>query len=102
LSLKRSLIPEESRSSSRRTKFEIWAAILESCLRESRTQSWLLRKLGLKTSAVKQAIEFLVKAHLIDPIQESSEDRTSYSTSTKGKEALEQYYTLITSYFIKS
>ena len=102
MNIKRSLIVEEPHSSSRRTKFEIWAAILESCLREPRTQSWLLRKLGLKTSAIRKALEFLLKAHLIDTSQQIDEDPTVYSTSEKGKDALEQYYTLVTSYFIKS
>ena len=82
----------------RRNQFEIWAEVLEACTRKGRTQSALLRQLRLKTSAIKDAIDFLIGAGLV---QESGDDNRLYLTTPKGEEALITYYRLITNYFKK-
>ncbi|MHA1191510.1 MAG: winged helix-turn-helix domain-containing protein [Promethearchaeota archaeon] len=51
--------------SSRRSKFEIWAEVLEFCLRVKRTQKWLLRETRLKTSVIKETLQFLMSRNLI-------------------------------------
>jgi len=84
----------------RRSKFEIWAELLEACARTARTQSWLLRKVGLKTSAIKEALDFLVKANLIEQLPTSDSDLGEFRTTEKGEEALTQYYNLVTKYFL--
>ncbi len=86
----------------RRSKFEIWAELLEACARTARTQSWLLRKVGLKTSAIKEALDFLVTAGLIEQLPTSDSDLGEYKTTVKGEEALTQYYNLVTKYFLRS
>ncbi|MFQ5820225.1 MAG: winged helix-turn-helix domain-containing protein [Candidatus Heimdallarchaeota archaeon] len=84
----------------RRSKFEIWAELLEACARTARTQSWLLRKVGLKTSAIKEALDFLVTANLIEQLPTSDSDLREFRTTEKGEEALTQYYNLVTKYFL--
>lgn len=84
----------------RRSKFEIWAELLEACARTARTQSWLLRKVGLKTSAIKEALDFLVTAGLIEQLPTSDSDLREFKTTVKGEEALTQYYQLVTKYFV--
>lgn len=86
-------------SSSRRTRYEIWSEILEACAWAARTQSWLMRKLGLKTSAMKDALAFLVSAQLLIKQDEPEPIQYLYKTSEKGKSALQRYYELITEYF---
>ncbi|MFQ6123645.1 MAG: winged helix-turn-helix domain-containing protein [Candidatus Heimdallarchaeota archaeon] len=86
----------------RRSKFEIWAELLEACARTPRTQSWLLRKVGLKTSAIKEALDFLVTAGLIEQLTTSGSDLGEFQTTGKGEEALTQYYQLITKYFVRT
>ncbi|TFG17520.1 MAG: hypothetical protein EU530_10500 [Promethearchaeota archaeon] len=53
---------------SRRRRYEIWAEILEVCLQSPRTQSWIIRELRLKTQNAKEALDFLAKRDLIEPI----------------------------------
>jgi len=84
----------------RRSKFEIWAEILEACVRLSRLQSWLLRRVGLKTQTIKEALHFLMATGLIKQNQSSNGDRREYQTTMKGEEALTQYYELVTKYFV--
>ena len=48
----------------RRTKYEIWVEILEVCLNQPRTQSWILRDLRLKTEHVKNSLQFLIDREL--------------------------------------
>ncbi len=84
-------------SSSRRSKFEIWSEVLESCLRKQRTQTWLLRKTRLKTEKIKKTLQFLLSRHLIEKFEE--EDTITYQTTLKGEEALKKFYTLIKEYF---
>ncbi len=84
-------------SSSRRSKFEIWAEVLEFCLRTKRTQTWLLRKTRLKTSAIKETLQFLLSRNLIEQLND--EDIIKYHTTDRGEEVLKQFYTLINDYF---
>ncbi|OLS16153.1 MAG: hypothetical protein RBG13Loki_0200 [Promethearchaeota archaeon CR_4] len=92
---------ELTSGSSRRNQFEIWAEVLEVCVRTGRTQSWLLRQLRLKTSAIKEALEFLLGAGLIAATINADVDTRQYQTTPKGEEALTTYYKLITKYFVK-
>jgi predicted transcriptional regulator len=83
--------------SSRRNKFEIWAEVLESCLRVKRTQTWLLREIRLKTSAIKEILEFLTSRNLIQ--QYNEDDLVKYQTTKRGEEVLKKFYTLVNDYF---
>ncbi len=84
-------------SSSRRSKFEIWAEVLEYCLRHRRTQTWLLRETRLKTSAIKIALQFLLSRNLIEKI--TDQDLVKYQTTDRGKEVLKKFYTIVNDYF---
>ncbi|NVM36596.1 MAG: hypothetical protein HWN81_13455 [Candidatus Lokiarchaeota archaeon] len=84
-------------SSSRRSKFEIWAEVLEFCLRAKRTQTWLLRETRLKTSAIKETLQFLLSRNLIKQLNEG--DVIKYRTSERGEEVLKRFYTLVNDYF---
>lgn len=100
------MMPKTSASSdrtsyraTRRGKFEIWSALLEACLRTPRTQSWLMRKIGLNTAAAKEALRSLTSGGLLEQESEPTVGIFEYKTTEKGKEALAQYYQLITSFF---
>ncbi|MFW9990089.1 MAG: winged helix-turn-helix domain-containing protein [Candidatus Odinarchaeota archaeon] len=84
-------------SFSRRSKFEIWAEVLELCLREKRTQTWLLRETRLKTSSIKETLQFLLSRNLIEQL--NKDDITKYHTTDHGEEALKRFYTLVNEYF---
>lgn len=84
-------------SSSRRSKFEIWAEVLELCLRKKRTQTWLLRETRLKTSSIKETLQFLLSRKLIE--QSNDNDMIKYQTTDRGEEVLKRFYTLINDYF---
>jgi len=84
-------------SSSRRNKFEIWAEVLEFCLRAKRTQTWLLRETRLKTSAIKETLQFLLSRNLIEELNE--DNIAKYHTSARGEEVLKRFYTLVNDYF---
>lgn len=84
-------------SSSRRSKFEIWAEVLEYCLRHKRTQTWLLRETRLKTSAIKNALHFLLSRNLIEQMMD--DDLIKYQTTDRGKEVLKKFYTIVNDYF---
>lgn len=83
--------------SSKRSKFEVWSEILESCLRKPRTQTWLLRKTRLKTKSIKENIQFLLSRNLVEEIEEL--DIVKFQTTDKGEEALVKYYSLIIEFF---
>ncbi|NVM19555.1 MAG: hypothetical protein HWN80_17770 [Candidatus Lokiarchaeota archaeon] len=83
--------------SSRRNKFEIWAEVLEFCLRAKRTQTWLLRETRLKTSAIKETLQFLLSRNLIEEQKEG--DIKKYQTTDRGEEVLKRFYTLVNDYF---
>jgi predicted transcriptional regulator len=84
-------------NSSRRNKFEIWAEVLEFCLRTKRTQTWLLRETRLKTSAIKDNLQFLLSRNLIEELKE--DNISKYHTSARGEEVLQRFYTLVKDYF---
>ncbi|MHA1915392.1 MAG: winged helix-turn-helix domain-containing protein [Promethearchaeota archaeon] len=84
-------------SSARRSKFEIWAEVLEFCLRAKRTQTWLLRKTRLKTSAIKETLEFLLSRNLLEQLTDN--DITKYHTTDRGEEVLKRFYSLVNDYF---
>lgn len=83
----------------RRTKYEIWVEILEVCLNQPRHQSWILRELRLKTDHVKDSLQFLINRGLIKAEEPEDDVWMAYRTTSKGKEALLHFYTLITNYF---
>ena len=85
----------------RRTKYEIWAEVMEACVWEARTQTWLMRKIGLKTQVLKNALEFLVTAQLIQQIDAPKVGLYEFKTTEKGREALRKYYELVKQYFSK-
>jgi predicted transcriptional regulator len=84
---------------SRRGKFEIWSALLEACLRTPRTQSWLMRKVGLNTAAAKDALSNLTQGGLLEQASQPTVGIFEFRTTEKGKEALAKYYQLITYFF---
>ncbi|MDO8125325.1 MAG: winged helix-turn-helix domain-containing protein [Candidatus Hermodarchaeota archaeon] len=88
-----------SYKAARRGKFEIWSALLEACLRTPRTQSWLMRKVGLNTAAAKEALSILTSGGLLEQESEPTAGIFEYKTTEKGKAALAQYYQLIASFF---
>jgi predicted transcriptional regulator len=82
-----------------RTKYEVWAEILESCTKTARTRCWLLSKLRLSTTVVKKALNFLIVAKLMEIIDEPKAGTAKYKTTAKGQEALSIYQLLVTDYF---
>lgn len=59
-----------------------------------------MRKVGLKTSAVKDALDFLVSAGLIEKVENPEVGLNfEFRTTAKGEQALLHYYRLITDYF---
>ncbi|MHA2380399.1 MAG: winged helix-turn-helix domain-containing protein [Candidatus Thorarchaeota archaeon] len=83
----------------RRTKYERWVELLEACVWESRTQSWLMRHLGLKTQMIKEDLQFLLDADLFEQVDEPEAGIYVFKTTEKGREALDQFYTLVTLFF---
>jgi len=55
---------------------------------------------GLKTSAIKEALDFLVTTGLIETHSSSDSELGVFRTTPKGEEALTQYYQLVTKYFV--
>jgi predicted transcriptional regulator len=85
----------------RRTKYERWAELLEACVWEERTQSWLMRELGLKTQQAKEDLDFLVSAGLVEQVDAPEVGIYVYKTTPKGKDALERFYQLVTKFFLE-
>jgi len=83
--------------SSRRNKFEIWAEVLEFCLRAKRTQTWLLRETRLKTSTIKETLHFLLSRNLIEQLNDDSVAK--YHTTDRGEEVIKRFYSLVNDYF---
>ena len=83
----------------RRNKFEIWAEVLEACMRNARTQSWLLRKVGLKTRTMKEILHFLQTIGLIEQLKTLDNGYRVFQTTRQGESALIQYYELISIFF---
>ena len=84
-------------SYSRRSKFEVWAEILEFCLRAKKTQTWLLRETRLKTRVIKETLQFLLSRKLIEQLNDN--DIKKYHTTDRGEEVLKRFYTLVNDYF---
>ena len=85
--------------STRRSKFEIWSELLEACAWHTRTQSWLMRQLGLKTSAIKEALEFLVSGQLLEQVKDPQVGTYEFCITDKGRIALHQYFELVETLF---
>lgn len=86
-----------------RNRFEIWSEVLEACLRNCRTQSWLIRKVGVKTSAMKEALDFLECTGLIEKVENPNVGLNyEFRTTAKGEQALLHYYQLIMDYFTQN
>lgn len=85
----------------RRSRFELWSELLELCSWNARTQSWLIRKMGLNTRTIKEVLEFLLVRQLIKKVSDELNEAQSYLITEKGKEALKQYYLLISQFFSK-
>ncbi len=83
----------------RRTKYEIWAEILEVCSKTPRSQSWILRKLRLKTTNTKDALNFLTEHGLIERVQIENSKWDGFRTTVLGKQALHDFYKLLRQYF---
>ena len=83
----------------RRTKYEIWVEILEICLNTPHHQSFILHSLGSKTELVKNALDYLLSRELISEMNTDEQKWVSYQTTLKGKQALSQFYDLITKFF---
>ena len=83
----------------RRTKYEIWAEILEVCSRTPRSQSWIMRELRLKTSTAKETLDFLVDRRLIETVKGKNDKWDEHKTTILGKQALHDFYNLIRQYF---
>ena len=81
----------------RRNKYDILAVILTACRNRPRTQSWLIRHLGLSTSSAKFFLSFLVASKLVE-VKKSQVQKT-YTTTANGKKALRHYVVLTTQYF---
>jgi predicted transcriptional regulator len=90
---------ERTRFLRRRNKYDIFAEILAACKKQPRTQSWLLSHLRLSTNSAKNYLEFLSTARLIDANKTQGQRTTTYTTTTNGKQALENYMILTTRYF---
>ena len=91
--------PREWTPGPRRTKYERWVELLEACVWESRTQSWLMRHLGLKTQMIKEDLQFLLDAGLFEQIDAPEAGIYVFKTTEKGREALDQFYILVTQFF---
>ena len=83
----------------RRSKSAILAEVLESCVVQPRTQTWLLRKVGLTTAIIQRVVKFLVHADLLLESNNLATGNIEYRTTVKGKEALAQYLLLMTKFF---
>ena len=82
----------------RRTKYDMWSEILESCLKTHRTKYWLTSRLGMSWKVIDESIGFLTKAKLIEVI-DSRNSTKKYQTTPKGQGALRTYKILINKYF---
>ena len=60
-----------------------------------------MRNLGMKTQIIKDDLGFLVGAGLLDQIDEPEEGIYEFKTTDKGREALNQFYKLVTQFFAK-
>jgi predicted transcriptional regulator len=89
---------KRSDAGQRRTRYEIWAEILEACSGDRRTQGWLIRHLGLRHDYAQDALDFLIERDLITTSPDEMGNLT-YEISERGRMALAQYYMLVDRYF---
>jgi len=82
----------------RRTKYDVWTEILESCLVTGRTRFWLVSRLNLSSAALDKALRLLERARLIKAKKVAGE-KIKYMTTLKGNEAVEAYYFLVENYY---
>ena len=60
-----------------------------------------MRNLGMKTQIIKDDLGFLVGAGLLDQLDEPEAGKYEFKTTDKGREALNQFYKLVTQFFAK-
>jgi len=61
-----------------------------------------MRTLGLKTQMIKEAIQFLLDAELVEQVDEPETGIYVYKTTDKGRAALDQFYKLVTKFVTDS
>jgi len=61
-----------------------------------------MRHLGMKTQIMKDDLAFLLDAELLDQLDEPKEGIYEFKTTEKGREALAQFYKLVTQFFGKN
>jgi predicted transcriptional regulator len=61
-----------------------------------------MRHLGLKTQMIKEDLQFLLDAGLFEQIDAPEEGIYVFKTTEKGREALDQFYILVTQFFASS
>ena len=97
--MKKTIHNEINSATSRRNKYEIWAQILDFCSREPCHLSKILHKIRLKTSLCKEYLSFLLERNLLETIEKENDRSIMYQTTLRGKEALNEFYKLITKFF---
>ncbi|MFX1365641.1 MAG: winged helix-turn-helix domain-containing protein [Promethearchaeota archaeon] len=97
--MKKTIHDEINSVTSRRNKYEIWAQILDLCSREPCHLSKILQKLHLRTSLCKEYLLFLIERNLLRTIEKENDSSIMYQTTLRGKEALNEFYNLITKFF---
>jgi predicted transcriptional regulator len=97
--MKKTIHPDINSTRGRRNKYEIWAQILDLCSREPSHLSRILQKLRLKTSLCKEYLLFLLERNLLETIEKENDRGISYQTTLRGKEALNEFFNLITKFF---
>jgi predicted transcriptional regulator len=58
-----------------------------------------MRNLGMKTQLIKEDLTFLTEADLLNQIDEPEAGIYEFKTTEKGREALNQFYKLVTQFF---
>ncbi|MFX1313493.1 MAG: winged helix-turn-helix domain-containing protein [Promethearchaeota archaeon] len=97
--MKKTIRDEINSTTGRRNKYEIWAQILDLCSREPCHLSKILQKIRLKTNLCKEYLLFLLERNLLETIEKENDRSIMYQTTLRGKEALNDFYKLITKFF---
>ena len=97
--MKKTIHTDINSTRGRRNKYEIWAQILDLCSREPSHLSRILQKIRLKTSLCKEYLLFLLERNLLETIEKENDRGISYQTTLRGKEALNEFFNLITKFF---
>jgi len=58
-----------------------------------------MRNLGMKTKIMKEDLSFLTGGNLLEQLDEPQEGIYEFKTTQKGREALSQFYKLVTQFF---